>query len=173
MKGARGVSQKPIVPIGAFLLREGHGRSHGHHHHDHNLKAAYLHVLADALTSVMAIIALTAGKMFGWGRLDPVMGLVGAVIITRWAVGLLKETSPILLDRAMEKDQTEAIRETIESDSDNLVSDLHYWRVGPNHHAVIISLVTHHPMPVEHYRKLLADFKSISHITIEVNAITP
>ncbi len=151
----------------AFILRDNH--HHGeHHHHDHNLKAAYFHVLADALTSVLAIIALCAGKYYGWNWMDPIMGIVGAVIITRWSYGLLKETSPILLDASIEEKYKDAIKQIIEKDSDNLIADFHIWKVGANHYAAIISLVTNFPKPLEHYKKLLQDFDKLSHITIEV-----
>ncbi|MDM8564081.1 CDF family Co(II)/Ni(II) efflux transporter DmeF [Candidatus Halobeggiatoa sp. HSG11] len=154
----------------AFILRDNHHHSHGeHHHHDHNLKAAYFHVLADALTSLLAIIALCTGKYFGWNWMDPIMGIVGAAIITRWAYGLLKETSPILLDASIEKEYKNAIQQTIENDSDNLIADFHIWKVGANHYAAIISLVTHFPKPSEHYKKLLQNFDKLSHITIEIN----
>ena len=149
----------------AFLL-QGH---HDHKHHDHNLKAAYFHVMADALTSVLAIVALLAGKIFGWNWLDPIIGIVGALVITRWSYILLKETSPILLDGSIEKDNKSAIKVKIESDSDNRISDLHLWKVGPDDYAVIISLVTHFPKPTEHYKELLKDFHELSHITIEIN----
>ncbi len=155
----------------AFLLQGHHGQSHDHQHHhsDHNLKAAYFHVLADALTSILAIVALLSGKMFGWNWLDPIMGIVGALVITRWSYSLLKETSPILLDGSIVEDNRSAIRAKVESDSDNRISDLHLWKVGPDDYAVIISLVTHFPKPTEHYKELLKDIHGLSHITIEVN----
>lgn len=158
----------------AFLLRGNHThtREHGHdhvHHHDQNLRGAYLHVLADALTSVLAIFALSFGKSFGWQWLDPLMGIVGALVITRWSYGLLRDTSAILLDRNIENNHIESIRRVIESDSDNRVSDIHIWKVGPVDYAAIISLVTHYPRPTEHYKRLLKNFKELSHLTIEVN----
>ena len=161
--------------ISAFLLKDDHHHhdhhhSDVHHHHDHNLRAAYMHVLADALTSLLAIIALVSGKYFGWDWLDPIMGIVGAVIITRWSYGLLKQTSPILLDGSIEEEYQSAIKEAIEKDSDNRVSDIHIWKVGANHYAAIISLVTHHPKSTQHYKDLLIGFDKLSHTTIEVNA---
>ena len=163
--------------VSAFLLKDDHhhhhdhdhDHSHEHHHHDHNLRAAYMHVLADALTSLLAIVALLSGKYFGWNWLDPVMGIVGAIIITRWSYGLLKQTSPILLDGSIEEEYQSAITETIEKDSDNRVSDIHIWKVGANHYAAIISLVTHFPKPVGYYKDLLIDFHKLSHTTIEIN----
>ena len=160
--------------ISAFLLKgDHHHHEHGedhHHHHDHNLRAAYLHVLADALTSLLAIVALVSGKYFGWNWLDPVMGVVGAIIITRWSIGLLKQTSPILLDGSIDEDYQLAIKETIENSSDNRISDIHVWRISANHYAAIISLVTHFPKATEHYKELLSGFHKLSHLTIEVNA---
>ena len=155
--------------VSAFLLKDNHSDTHHHHKHDHNLKAAYFHVLADAITSVLAIVALVLGKLLGWNWLDPIMGIVGAIIITRWSYGLLKQTSPILLDASIEEEYQQAIKETIEKDSDNRVSDIHVWKVGTNHYAAIIALVTHYPNSTEHYKRLLDKFKKLSHVTIEVN----
>ena len=142
---------------------------HGHDHHDHNLRAAYMHVLADALTSVLAIAALLAGKYLGWNWLDPLMGIVGAAIIIRWARGLLGETGPILLDASAETALREEIRERIESDADNRLSDLHVWKVGPKDYAVVLSVVTHHLRDAEHYKGILAPMKQLSHISVELN----
>ena len=164
--------------ISALLLKDHHHHSHDHHehdhhhhhhHHDHNLQAAYMHVLADALTSLLAIIALLAGKYLGWNWLDPMMGIVGAIIITRWSYGLIKQTSPILLDGSIDKKYQSKIVKVIEEDSDNSISDIHIWKVSANHYAAIISLVTHTPKPTEYYKELLAGFQHLSHITIEVN----
>ncbi len=166
--------QEPPAPDQA------HGQDHGHEHglqeghdhahfEDHNLSAAYMHVLADALTSVLAIIALVAGKYLGWNWLDAVMGLVGALIIARWAWGLMRQTGPILLDASIDPDYREAVARAIEADADNRICDLHVWRVGANHYAAILSLMTHQPRPTEHYRDLLRDFDRLSHLTIEVN----
>ena len=118
--------------VSAFLLNgnhghdhhHGHSHGHEHHHEDHNLKAAYFHVLADALTSVLAIIALLFGSLFGWWVLDPLMGIVGALVITRWAWGLLKESSVILLDAGVKSEVRDEIRELIEADADNRITDL-------------------------------------------------
>jgi cation diffusion facilitator family transporter len=160
--------------VSALLLQDKHHHEHDHtdrkHHHDHNLRAAYLHVIADALTSLLAIVALVAGKALGWVWMDPIMGIVGAIIITKWAHGLLLDTGKILLDRDVDQDAIAEIRNVIETDSDNRVSDIHVWRVGPRHLSVIISLVTHYPKPPEHYKKLLAAYDDISHLTVEVNA---
>jgi len=162
-----------IVNLISALLLQSHSHSHEHNHHnDHNLKAAYLHVLADALTSVLAIIALVSGKFMGWNWLDPMMGIIGAVVITRWSYGLLRETGPTLLDQNFDEKLVAKIKERIESDSDNRVSDLHIWKVSPNHYAVIIALVTHFPKPVDYYKKFLIDFVDFKHITIEVHHCT-
>jgi len=159
-----------------WMLRGGrghdhdHGHEHGHHHdHDHNLRAAYLHVLADALTSVFAIVALGAGKYFGWVWLDPVMGLVGAAVITRWSWGLTRETSRILLDGGADPRTREAIRTAIERSADNRVADLHVWFVGPQHLSAAVSVVTHHPDSPERYKELLRDIPGLSHVLVEVN----
>ncbi|WP_294345450.1 CDF family Co(II)/Ni(II) efflux transporter DmeF [Prosthecochloris sp.] len=159
----------------AFMLKDEHAHHHhGHihehnHHHDHNLRAAYLHVLADALTSLLAIMALMAGKHIGCNWLDPVMGIVGAVVITRWSYGLLRETGPILLDASIEKEYRKKILDAIEKDADNKVSDMHIWKVGTNDYAAIISVVTHFPNTTEHYKNLLHPFEQLSHVTIEVH----
>lgn len=157
----------------ALLLRDHHHHSHDHaHHHDQNLKAAYLHVLADALTSGLAIAALTLGKYYGWHFLDPVMGIIGALIIMQWSYSLVRETSPVLLDESIALKHKLAIKEKIENDADNRISDLHIWRVGPGHFAIIISLVSHDPKAPEYYKDLLKEIVGInklSHITVEVN----
>ncbi len=175
----------------AMLLKDshqhahGHGHSHGHdhddhhgHHHDHNLKAAYFHVLADALTSVLAIIALYSGKYYGWNWLDPVMGIVGALVISKWSFSLMKETSPILLDESIALKHKAAIKKIIESDADNRVADLHVWRLGADHFAAIIAVVSHHPQSPEHYKALLTNSQKrqqhggslrLAHITVEVH----
>jgi len=162
--------------ICALLLKDHHHHKHTHdnvhhhhHHHDHNLKAAYLHVFADALTSVLAIIALVSTKYYGWNWLDPVMGIVGGLVITRWSYSLMKETSPVLLDESIDLKYKVAIKEKIESDADNRISDLHIWRVGPSHFAIIISLVSHTPKTPDYYKGLLKNFHKLSHITVAVN----
>ncbi len=157
----------------AALLQDHHvhadSNENDHRHHDHNLRAAYLHVLADALTSVLAIVALLSGKFLGWQRLDPLMGVVGAAVITRWSYQLLMDTSTVLLDRSGDGAMREAIQQRIESDSDNRVSDMHIWKVGPAHYSALISIVTHYPKHPAHYKKLLAGVQQLSHLTVEVN----
>ncbi len=152
-----------------------HGRHHGHHHghgghHDHNLRAAYLHVLADALTSVLAIVALLAGRTWGWVWMDAAMGIVGALVVGKWAVGLLGDTGSVLLDASVSGEREDRLREAIEADADNRVSDIHLWHVGPNRLGAIVSVVTHQPRPVDHYRALLAHQKDLAHLTVEVHA---
>ncbi|NWG25934.1 MAG: CDF family Co(II)/Ni(II) efflux transporter DmeF [Pseudorhodoplanes sp.] len=168
----------------AWLLfeRDGHGHRHdhhhdhaqdhihGHHHHhapDLNLRAAYLHVVADALTSVLAIAALLAGSNFGWVWLDPVIGLVGALIIARWALGLIRSSSATLLDTIPDAALATEIRARLEAGTDR-ISDLHLWRVGPGHHAAIVSLVAHDARPPSFYKAKLAGLPGLSHVTVEV-----
>lgn len=156
----------------ALLLREHEDLpdavARAHHHHDHNLRAAYLHVLADGLTSVLAILALSTGKLLGWTWMDPVMGIAGAIVIARWSHGLLRDTSGVLLDAEVSEQQRQAIRAAVESEADNRVADLHLWRVGPRHLAVIVSVVTHEPRDAAHYKRLLAPFRDLVHVTVEV-----
>lgn len=146
-----------------------HEADHSHHLQDHNLRAAYLHVLADALTSVFAILALTAGSIFGWVWPDSVMGIVGSLVISRWAIGLLRETSHILLDGQADGDLAVKTRTLLEADADTRVADLHIWQISDRAYAAIISLVTHYPRPIDHYRQLLDSLPGLEHVTIEVN----
>jgi len=147
-----------------------HDHEHGHHHdHDHNLKSAYLHVLADALTSLLAIFALLVGKYFGAVWMDPLMGIVGAILVARWSWGLLKSTSAILLDEQGSAHKREKIRESIESAGEHYVTDLHLWTVGPNVHSAIISVVSHDPQQPTYYKSLLVESLKLDHVTIEVH----
>jgi cation diffusion facilitator family transporter len=125
--------------------------------------------MADALTSVFAIVALLAGKYYGWIWLDSVMGFVGAIVILVWAWALIKETSPILLDQNIDEQYRQAIQDTLEEDGECRVVDMHLWRVSASHHAVIIGLVTQFPKSPSYYKTLLNDFAHLDHITIEVN----
>ncbi|MFT5880351.1 MAG: cation diffusion facilitator family transporter [Moritella sp.] len=154
-----------------------HSHQHDNHHHDHapqhkdhNLAAAYFHVLADALTSVLAIVALIFGKYYGLHWLDAMMGIVGAVIISRWSLGLLRQTSPILLDNSIDQEYQSQITTSLEADSDNKITDIHIWKVSADHYAAIISLATQTPKPADYYKQLLANYDKLSHLTIEVNA---
>jgi len=141
----------------------------GDHHRDHNLRGAYLHVIADALTSLLAIVALTAGRFLGWLWMDPFMGIVGAMVISRWSFGLLRDTGGILLDMNHNRTLSKEIRRRLEADPGTHLTDLHVWRVGPGHCAAIISLVTAVPRPPSHYKDLLRNLGELSHVTLEVN----
>jgi cation diffusion facilitator family transporter len=146
-------------------LESGSGSSHSE---DLNLRAAYLHVLADAFTSVLAITALTGGKFFGWAWLDPVVGIVGSGVVFSWAYTLLRDTSGILLDRTpASSDLPEEIRRAVESDGDSLVTDLHVWQVGIGKYAAMISVVAHEPKSCDAYRALLRRHHELVHVTIE------
>src|SRR6059036_12190 len=154
----------------AVLLADRHRETAGasSHREDLNLRAAYLHVLADAFTSVLAITALTGGKFFGWAWLDPVVGVVGSGVVFSWAHTLLRDTSGILLDRTpASSDLPEEIRRTVESDGDSLVTDLHVWQVGIGKYAAMISIVAHEPKNSDHYRSLLREHEQLVHLTIE------
>ncbi len=145
-----------------------HGHHHGHHHghgHDNNMRAAYLHVLADALTSVLAIVALLAGRYLGWVWLDPVMGIVGAIVISRWSWTLLRDTSAVLLDTADAKLVGE-IREFVEGPGDARIADLHVWRIGPQAHAAIVSVASSMTQAI--IRERLKPVHEIAHLTIEI-----
>jgi cation diffusion facilitator family transporter len=165
--------------VSAYLL---HGHDVGHHHsehehdnhqhndhHDHNLRAAYLHVIADALTSVLAIIALLAGKYFGWIWMDPLMGIVGAIVILKWAYGLVTQTGKILLDHNVDNDFMTKIKNILESDSDTRISDIHAWKLSSQKYAAIIAIVTHYPKPPDYYKSLLEPLTDIAHLTVEVH----
>lgn len=152
-----------------------HGHGHGHHHnqddhgHDHNLRAAYLHVLADALTSLLAIVALLAAKFYGLNALDPVMGIVGAILVTRWSLGLIRESAMVLLDRQADEETIRALREAIERGSSDRVADLHCWQIGHGIYAAEIAVVSDSPQSADHYRSLLPQRLGIVHATVEVN----
>jgi len=145
-----------------------HGHGHAHEHHDHNLRAAYLHVLADALTSLLAIVALLAGKYFGAGWLDPTMGLVGAFLVARWSIGLIRESSRGLLDHQVDERRLAELRECIEGPSSDRVTDLHLWCIGPGIYAAEIAVVSDDPKPPQHYKTLISPGLNIVHATVEV-----
>ncbi|MFT0861953.1 CDF family Co(II)/Ni(II) efflux transporter DmeF [Ancylobacter sp. G4_0304] len=168
----------------AWLLRDdhghhGHGHGHAHDHahdhdHDHeagrdlNLRAAYLHVLADALTSVLAIAALALGSLYGWLWLDPAIGLLGALIIARWSWSLIREAGGVLIDYLPPgEDLPDEIRAAVEVDGDE-ITDLHVWQLGPGHHGAIVALRSATPRPPAHYRAKLAHIGDLSHVTVEV-----
>lgn len=158
-----------VYMLGDHHHNHDHEHDHAHEISDHNIRAAYLHVLADALTSVLAIFALIAGSALGWAWMDALMGIVGGVVISRWAFGLLRETSHVLLDGSADEKIKTQIRSTIENDADNRITDFHVWRINSRDLAAVISVVTHYPRPVEHYRNLLANQTDLKHITIEIN----
>ena len=162
--------------LSAWLLREdhshsGHHRDHGHAHHhasDNNLRAAYLHVLADALTSVMAIVALVLGGLYGLDWMDPAMGIVGALVIARWSWGLIRDTGGVLMDYLpSDEDLPEEIRAAIAIQGDR-ITDLHVWQLGPGHHGAILSIRSANPQEPSFYREKLAHIHDLSHVTIEV-----
>lgn len=153
----------------AWLLAGGHG--HGDHNHaqdgDNNLRSAYVHVLADALTSVLAIAALLAGRYLGWGWMDPAMGLVGAIVIARWSWSLMGQTAAVLLDRSDERLAAE-VRARIEADGDARIADLHVWHVGPGARAAIVSVIG--TAGAEAIRERLAPMRALTHLTVECRA---
>ena len=147
-----------------------HSDKHGaHHHHDHNLVAAYLHVLADALTSLLAIFALLGAKYLGLIWADPLMGIVGALLVARWSMGLLHTTSTVLLDREAPERIRSAVKESIEGHADNRIVDLHVWAVGPEIYSAIISIVTHTPEAPDHYKALVPSGLGLVHVAVEVH----
>ena len=178
--------------LSAVLLRDHHHHHHHHrgqHHHahehdhkhehdrhehdakmgtDHNLRAAYLHVLADALTSLTAIIALSAGKLYGYVWMDPAMGVLGSLVVARWAYLLIKETAYVLVDGDHHGAIVEQVRACIEAEPETRIADLHIWRVGPGHLAAILSIVTSNPCPPAYYKQLLTSHDSLAHVTVEV-----
>jgi cation diffusion facilitator family transporter len=170
--------------VSAWLLFDDHHHAHtghGHHHagadehlhhhtdahHDTNLRAAYVHVLADALTSVLALVALLAGRFYGWVWLDPVIGIVGAVVIARWSIGLMRSAGAVLLDVVPSDETASAIRTRLETAGDR-VADLHLWRLGPGHTGLIVSVVSDHPQAPAVYKRHLAGIEGLSHVTVEV-----
>jgi cation diffusion facilitator family transporter len=162
----------------AWLLRDDHSHHHhGHdhaHHHDHehhgdnNLRAAYLHVLADALTSVLAIAALVLGSLYGWNWMDPAMGIVGGLVIARWSWGLIRDAGGVLLDYVPAgEDLPDEIRGAIE-DAGNKITDLHVWQLGPGHRGAIVAIRAVEPQELGFYRAKLAHIHDLSHVTIEI-----
>lgn len=168
--------------ICAWLLKDDHHHhGHGHHHehdhtHDHhqdlNLRAAYIHVLTDAATSVLAIIALFGGKLWGADWLDPIMGIVGAGLVAIWAVGLLKETGRVLLDAEMDAPVVEEVREVIaDIEFDIEITDLHIWRVGKGKYSCVLAVASAEPLTPDFIRKKLSIHDELVHITVEVNSL--
>jgi cation diffusion facilitator family transporter len=165
--------------ICAVILNTG-THSHSHHHHEHgphahhhqhddlNLKSAYLHVVADALTSLLAIAALLGAKCCGWSWLDPAVGIAGALLILRWAAFLLRDSAAILLDHEKDSPVAQEIKENIESDGDTKISDLHIWKVADGKYACILAVVTGRQRKIEEYRKRLESVHELAHTTIEI-----
>jgi cation diffusion facilitator family transporter len=164
--------------LSAWLLARGQRRGHAHahehdhahgHHHDHNFSAAYLHVLADAFTSVLAIAALAGGLWFGAAWLDPAVALLGAAVIARWSLGVLTGSARALLDATEDPALTTRIRELIESDGDAKIADLHVWQIGSNAWSAVVCIVADRPLPAETYRERLSEMSQLRHLTLEIN----
>lgn len=153
----------------AWLLKDDHGHSHGHGH-DNNLRSAYIHVLADAMTSVLAIAALLLGRSYGWLWADPAMGVVGALVIARWSWGLIRDAGTVLLDAAPQSGRMRRDIERALDAGDGEIADLHVWQIGPGHYAAIVSLVTRHPRDSAFYKAKLAHIAGLSHLTVETQA---
>jgi cation diffusion facilitator family transporter len=167
----------------AYILGGAHHHEHEHHEHEHephhqdlNLKSAYFHVIADAATSGLAIIALAGGWLYGWARLDPLMGIAGAGFIVIWARGLIADTGKVLLDREMDHGVVDEIRQVIETelkDGDTTLTDLHVWRVGKMAYAVALVVVTHdRELTPERIKAALRIHEEIVHVTVEINQCT-
>lgn len=154
--------------VSVFVLHDDH---HHDHEHDHNMKAAYFHVLADTLTSLLAIVALIAGKYFGWIWMDALMGIVGAMVITRWSYGLIKVSSRVLLDKSVNTESYEKIATAIKDTNKGIVNDIHVWKIGSSHKAAIISVTAEFPLTPDEYKEVVKPYlPRISHISIEVNS---
>ena len=170
----------------AWLLKDGHHHHHGHehhsdHHHGHdhahgdlNLRSAYLHVIADAATSVMAIAALLGGMLLGFAWLDSVMGLAGSVMVAMWALGLLRDSSRVLLDAEMDAPVVQEVRDAIAQGPQPVtITDLHVWRVGKNHYACIIAVDGAATVTPDYIRQLLSVHEELTHVSVEVNSTEP
>lgn len=171
------VARIGLVRAGQTEMRELAFEEHDHgadgrHHRDYNMRAAVIHVMADAAVSVLVIAGLLLARTFGWLWMDPLAGLIGAVVIASWSAGLLRDTGAILLDRTPDPHIAERVRAVIESEGDR-VTDLHLWRLGPGHLGTIVSVVTSHQREPAHYRKRLARFADLSHVTVEVHHTGP
>jgi len=170
----------------AWLLRDSHDHHHGHdhgedhddhahdyadahhhHHHDNNLRAAYIHVLADAATSVLAIAALVVAMLAGWAWADPAVGIIGSFVIASWALGLIRDAGSVLLDVSADRSMEGVIRARLETRGDR-VTDLHLWQIGPGHRAAVISVLSDQPLPPAIYKRRLGGLKGLSHVTVEV-----
>jgi cation diffusion facilitator family transporter len=181
-----------VVNVASVLLLSGgghhhhhHGHSHGDHDHDHdephsiqrgkahrdnNMRAAIIHVLADAAVSVLVIVGLSCGRFLGWTWMDPVAGVCGAVVIAAWSYGLVRDTGAVLLDMNPDRAMADRMRTVIETDGDQL-TDFHVWRLGPGHLGAVLSVATNRQRGSEYYQSLLSRFRSLSHVTIEVQQL--
>ncbi|TAJ38862.1 MAG: cation transporter [Reyranella sp.] len=163
--------------LSAWLLGGDHHHDHHDHdhdhadHHDHNIRAAFWHVVADAFTSVLAIAGLLAAWVYGWTWLDPVVGVLGALVIAHWSWRLIRDSGAVLLDAAPNAALVASIRARLEQGHDR-IADLHVWRLGPGHHGAIVSLVADEPLPVDTYKARLTDIAELSHVTVEVHRCT-
>jgi cation diffusion facilitator family transporter len=178
-----------VVNVASMFLLDDHHHDHGHasedghhhhshehesghhhdhtHHHDHNLRAAYMHVLADALTSVLAIVALLFGKFYGWYWLDALMGIVGALVISKWTIGLMKQTGPILLDENIDQTYRESVAEALAPEA--TVKDMHIWRISGHHYSAAMVIESNSGKSVDEYKQMLERFDKIHHLTLEVH----
>ena len=162
--------------VSVFVLHDDH-HHHDHEHdeqhqHDHNMKAAYFHVLADTLTSVLAIVALLAGKFFGLIWVDALMGIVGAAVISRWSYGLIRDTSEVLLDRSVSLASVTSVVEVLKTENEATIQDLHVWTIAPTHQAVILSIAAKAPLEPNDYKQMLKPYlPTHAHVSIEVNKL--
>lgn len=160
-----------IVNIASVFILHDDDHHHGEHHHDHNMKAAYFHVLADTLTSLLAIVALLVGKYVGLIWMDPLMGIVGAIVILRWSYGLIKESSKILLDKSVKESTLEKISKAL-NEKNTVINDIHVWKIATTHHAAIISVSSEQPLDSDEYKSILKKFlPQLSHTSIEIRHI--
>jgi hypothetical protein len=149
-----------------------HKHAHGSTARDHNMRAAVIHVMADATVSVLVIIGLLLARVFGWLWMDPLAGIIGACVIASWSFGLIRDTGAILLDMNPDRNMADNLKRSIENEGDQLV-DLHLWRLGPGHLGAIVSVATAKQREEQYYRAKVARFRSLSHLTIEVRHINP
>lgn len=154
--------------VSALILGHRHDDSDGAHADDHNLHAARLHVVADAFTSLLAIVALVAARLFGTTWMDPVMGIVGGALVAHWAFGLVRSSGRVLLDRQAPATALATVREALEREATVRVVDLHVWAIGPGYWAAIVTLEDREPRPPDHYRRLLPEGLGLAHVTVEV-----
>lgn len=160
--------------LSAWLLADDHHHGHAHdddehhHSHDHNIRAAYLHVLADAVTSMLAIGGLLMGRFYGFVWMDALVGIIGAGVIVSWGLGLMRSAGAVLLDVVPSRGLADRVRARLEVGGDR-ISDLHLWQLGPGHAGVIASVVTEHPQPPQTYKARLSGISGLSHVTIEVH----